>query len=493
MKKLLSLILALVCVTSLFIGGASVNAIDALGIKLRDSVSMLDQLFMEYSSYEAYVANQMTNLLFKNADYGAESMIVEEEKFEAILNSLFVTDDTLVDAIRTTFSYDESNGTYTLFNGGGFGGILPSRQYAGYKKVGDRYDVYFAEIEYSFLRDVLPEGVTEYEYAEELGYPETIEYNGVVYENGPDGFFAILGYKDSGKKYTVEIVEADISFENEYISYFKFLSDVLPEDVDVNEYAASLGNPETIEYNGEVFEYNDWNGYFIGDANFAKTTTVELKGEVVRLVSYGDYTEADLPESFDKFDSSEVFEDLKVKSWSKEGIDFVVSSGYMSGTNTAGTIFDQEGTMTRAMLVSVLWRIAGSPEPETENPFTDLQANQTWYHKAVIWAAENEIVAGTNAAGTTFSPTLPVKREQMATFLFRFANYMGAYTEERADIDKFPDVSSVSSWARDAFAWANAEGIIAGAVIGGEACLAPAASATREQVATILMRFCMWY
>jgi hypothetical protein len=188
-------------------------------------------------------------------------------------------------------------------------------------------------------------------------------------------------------------------------------------------------------------------------------------------------------------DTSKKFTDV-VESWSKPGIDYVVSYGYMNGTGN-GTTFSPSDTMTRAMIVSVLHRIAGKPAPSVKNPFKDLESGQTWYHDAVIWAYENGIVTGTSA--TTFAPTGAVTREQMATFLYRFAKFMGYDTTASADLSKFPDEGNVGSWAYDALAWANAEGLITGAVVNGKTVLNPQGAATREQVATILMRFCQSY
>ena len=186
-------------------------------------------------------------------------------------------------------------------------------------------------------------------------------------------------------------------------------------------------------------------------------------------------------------DSTEKFTDV-AESWSKAGIDYVVSYGYMNGTGN-GSTFSPTDTMTRAMIVSVLHRIAGKPTPTINNPFTDLEAGQTWYHEAVIWAYENGIVTGTSA--TTFAPAGAVTREQMATFLYRFAKHMEYDTSKSADLTAFPDESNVGSWAYDALAWANAEGLITGAKgSDGVTRLNPQGAATREQVATILMRFC---
>ncbi len=188
-------------------------------------------------------------------------------------------------------------------------------------------------------------------------------------------------------------------------------------------------------------------------------------------------------------DTSKKFNDVVSTSWAKAGIDYVVSYGYMNGTGN-GTTFSPSDTMTRAMIVSVLHRIAGKPQTTVNNPFKDLEAGQTWYHEAVLWAYENGIVTGTSA--TTFAPTGAVTREQMATFLFRFAKYMEEDVSKKADLSTFPDEGKVGSWAKDALSWANAEGLITGAKgSDGVTRLDPQGAATREQVATILMRFCI--
>lgn len=133
--------------------------------------------------------------------------------------------------------------------------------------------------------------------------------------------------------------------------------------------------------------------------------------------------------------------------------------------------------------------MADKPTPTSKNPFVDLEAGQTWYHDAVIWAYEHGIVTGTSS--TTFAPTGAVTREQMATFLYRFAAFSGYDTSEAADLSSFPDEAKVGSWAKDALAWANAEGLITGAKgTDGITRLDPQGMAKREQVATILMRFC---
>ena len=143
--------------------------------------------------------------------------------------------------------------------------------------------------------------------------------------------------------------------------------------------------------------------------------------------------------------------------------------------------FDPEGAMTRAMLVTVLWRYEGAPM-EGSNIFSDVPNGQ-WYTDAVAWAAANGIVGG--VGNGRFDPEGNITREQMATILHRYADKKGLDTSKRDDLSGFPDGGNVQSWAKDAMQWVVAEGIINGS----EGKLLPQGNATRAQVATILMRF----
>ena len=141
--------------------------------------------------------------------------------------------------------------------------------------------------------------------------------------------------------------------------------------------------------------------------------------------------------------------------------------------------------MTRGMLVTVLYRYAGSPAAGT-NSFTDVPAGK-YYTNAVSWAAANGVVNGVGAG--RFQPDGNVTREQMAAILYRFAAKNGMNTSQRADLSGYPDSGAVSGWARQGLQWAVGAGIINGVGSGGSAMLQPQGDATRAQVATILMRF----
>ena len=173
--------------------------------------------------------------------------------------------------------------------------------------------------------------------------------------------------------------------------------------------------------------------------------------------------------------------------WATEAIEYVVNNGLMNGVGD-GSSFAPDMSLTRGMVVTVLYRANGSPNMGFMNVFLDVKEG-TYYDKAAEWAYNNGIVTGTSK--TTFAPNGDVTREQMATFLYRFANYMGYSTDNKADLSNFPDEGKVGSWAKDALAWANANGLITGSKgSDGVVRLDPQGKATREQVATILMRFC---
>ena len=179
---------------------------------------------------------------------------------------------------------------------------------------------------------------------------------------------------------------------------------------------------------------------------------------------------------------SEAYTDLDRNGWYHEYVDWVLKNGVMNGVG--GGLFEPNGETTRAMLVMVLYRMAGAPDMAgRESSFTDVSAD-SWYGAAVIWASENGIVNG--VGGGLFDPDASLTREQMAMMLYRFAGYLGSNTEKRADLSAYGDADAVSAAAQDAMAWAVAEGLVNGR---SAAELAPKASATRAELATILFRF----
>ena len=175
------------------------------------------------------------------------------------------------------------------------------------------------------------------------------------------------------------------------------------------------------------------------------------------------------------------FTDVEENGWYHTGVDFMVKNGFMNGV--ADDAFDVDGNLTRAQLVTILYRIAGEPESMATNPFADVADGQ-WYTNAVIWAAENGIVKGVNT--TTFAPNDQITREQIATILFRYAKA----EKVEGKLAGFPDAEKVSDYAADAMAWAVEQGLINGiSESDGKTYLAPQETATRAQIAVILMRY----
>ena len=211
--------------------------------------------------------------------------------------------------------------------------------------------------------------------------------------------------------------------------------------------------------------------------------TVSHGGYTTYTCGCGDSYVADLTDPLPAL--SDRFSDVP-ENWAYPGIVYCVEHGLMDGVGEGR--FDPNGATTRAMIVTILWRQAGSPAPENAASFTDL--TQDWYRDAVAWAAENGIARGRGAS--IFDPDTPITREELATFLQRFTeSVLGKDVSDAADLTGFPDADAVSDYARPAVSWANAVGLIQGdAENDGVIYLRPAATATRAQAATILMRFC---
>ena len=179
-------------------------------------------------------------------------------------------------------------------------------------------------------------------------------------------------------------------------------------------------------------------------------------------------------------------------NWAHAGLDYCIYSGYINGLSA--TTVAPSGTCTRAQLVCILYRIQGEPKvvegyelDKLRAPFDDVPRGQ-WYTNAIWWAKFTGIVNGTSA--TTFDPNGQITREQLAAILYRYtAKYAPDATGNAASLAAYPDAGSVSAYARDAMAWAVGNGLISGIPYGKTDYLEPGGSATRAQVATILMRY----
>ena len=179
------------------------------------------------------------------------------------------------------------------------------------------------------------------------------------------------------------------------------------------------------------------------------------------------------------------YEDVPEDAWYYEAVQYTSEHGLFQGITE--TKFGPHITVPRGMLVTVLYRLEGEPAVDGQTqPFTDVDAGR-YYGDAITWAANSGVVNG--VTDTRFAPEAAVTREQMVTILYRYAGLEGADVTAKADLESFPDHDQVKPYARDAFSWAVGAGIIQGNSNGGVTTLSPRNSATRAQVAAVLMRY----
>lgn len=220
------------------------------------------------------------------------------------------------------------------------------------------------------------------------------------------------------------------------------------------------------------------NEYTFRMANCDVTVTVTFKEE-------GKTTE-DTDKEEDKDDETTEttklnFTDVKETDWFFKGVEYVVDKDVMSGVSE--NQFDPSGKLTRAMLVQMLYNMESRPACDAENAFMDVPVGQ-WYTDAVIWANDAKIVSGMGEG--LFAPNMEITREQMVAMLYNYAKYRGYDVTASADLSAFADTASVSAWAQPAMQWAVAEGYISGM---GDSQLAPQGTATRAEIASVIMRF----
>ena len=180
------------------------------------------------------------------------------------------------------------------------------------------------------------------------------------------------------------------------------------------------------------------------------------------------------------------FTDVDPDDWFYDEVAYAYENGLMGGTS--GSTFSPGTATDRAMMATLLWRLDGAPVVNYLMDFGDV-AEGLWYSEAVRWAASEDVVKGVGD-GSNYAPTATITREQMAVMLYRYAQYKGYDVSGAADLSGYADVDSVSDWADQAVAWAVDAGLIGG--VGGSR-LNPGGSASRAEIATLLMRFCQAY
>ena len=344
-----------------------------------------------------------------------------------------------------------------------------------------------------------PTGVTGFKYAFNTTIQENANENPL--EILPDNRQGVAFYfKDkTAKTVTVQwVAEGDDATTYKPITFSVDLSGVAYYQAPSHGGSGSSGGSASTTYT-LTFETNGGNA--IAKVTKNKGTTIDLaqyaptksgatfegwyadKGLTKKITSvkldanttvYAKWTEAPV--------SGLPFGDVKSADWFYNDVKYVYEKGMMAGT--AADVFAPNATTTRAMIVTILYRLEGSPAVTGTSAFVDVPAGQ-WYTDAVNWAAANQIVKGTSA--TTFAPNASITREQMAAILYRYAQYKGYDVTKKADLSGYSDNSQVSAYAKDALAWANAAKLINGVT---NTTLAPQGNATRAQVSAILHRFC---
>ena len=346
-----------------------------------------------------------------------------------------------------------------------------------------------------------PEGVTKFKYAFDATISETAKEENVETLPGNKTGVAFYFKDKTAKTVTVQWVaegEGDDATTYEPITFSVDLSGVAYYQAPSHGGSGSSGGSASTTYT-LTFETNG--GSAISKVTKNKGTTIDLaqyaptksgatfegwyadKGLTKKITSvkldanttvYAKWTEAPV--------SGLPFGDVKSADWFYNDVKYVYEKGMMAGT--AADVFAPNATTTRAMIVTILYRLEGSPAVTGTSAFVDVPAGQ-WYTDAVKWAAANQIVNGTSA--TTFAPNDSITREQMAAILYRYAQYKGYDVTKKADLSGYSDNGQVSAYAKDALAWANAAKLINGVT---NTTLAPQGNATRAQVSAILHRFC---
>ena len=213
MKKMVAIILAVAICVSALVLPASAEETDLLDEKFREVTKSLDSGYGEYGSLEAYMVARANRAVFEEAfedpwDHNEEELVLSAEEYEAVMNRYFVVTQERLAKVRAEgyagrLTYNAEDNTYTVRHPLGFGGALPERSYMGYVATSTGFDVFYGVTNYAFLRDALPEGTDAGAYAESLGNPAVIEYQGKQYQNGPDGYYCVESVEKHGMKYSL--------------------------------------------------------------------------------------------------------------------------------------------------------------------------------------------------------------------------------------------------------------------------------------------------
>ena len=318
----------------------------------------------------------------------------------------------------------------------------------------------------------------------EISIPDTVTAVGRAAFSSCDSLKDVyfLGTKDAWQKVSIESENEAIT-ENATIHYFsEWTREKEPTCTETGSETSTCSEADC----GKTFTHEiPALGHGWDEGKVTKPATETETGTKTFTCTRCSETKTETIPATGSVNITEMFTDVS-HSWADDGIQYCVAYQLMSGVGD--NLFAPKMTTTRAQIVQILYNLEGEPKVSGTMPFTDL--TQNWYKDAVLWAYQTSVVVGTSA--TTFEPDLPVTREQIAVILMEYVTKVLKLerTWTPADLSVFPDAGSVSEWAKDALADAVALGLISGASNGGQTLLEPQGSATREQVATILMEFC---
>ena len=325
-------------------------------------------------------------------------------------------------------------------------------------------------VTFTCQNDASHKATPEVTVTSEVKTPATSTQNGVTEYTATTTF--------EGTTYTATKEVADIpATGHSFPAYAITVQETTGGTVTVSHQSAAKGRTVTITVTPEA-------GYAL-----ERLTVTDKYGSALKLTALGGgkYT-FEMPASQVNIQAVFVpeqlpFADVKPTDWFYEAVAYVYEHGLMDGVGS--NRFAPNASTTRAMIVTILWRLEGEPEADDTMPFADVAAN-TWYTEAVRWAAGEGIVEGYSE--TAFGPNDPITREQLAAILWRYAKYLELDVSigENTNILSYTDAAEISEYAIPALQWACGAGILEGS----NGSLSPRANATRAEVATMLMRVC---
>jgi len=271
------------------------------------------------------------------------------------------------------------------------------------------------------------------------------------------------------------------------ITYTITYNDVDQAELNPAEYTIETETFTLVNPAREGYEFMGWTG---SNGTTPQMTVTIQKGTYGDLEYTANWKEEGTGSVLDNYT------DVNPEAWYASYVEYVIENGLMTGSSS--TTFNPDAIIDRASMVTILYRISGdnvtaSPKEKaawiagSREKFEDVAPN-AWYEEAIAWAYYKEVTNGTSP--TTFNPDGLITREQFVVFLYKFSNYLGQGTEERADLTEYPDCQSVSSWAVDGVSWGVKVGLLTGkGQPDGTTLLAPQGEASRAEAATLICRF----